>query len=68
MSKELPFIILCIEEYKNRKGLEGNEVVELFNRYAVFDYLRSFYESLHTMGMNYVIDDIDEYIKTKQTA
>jgi hypothetical protein len=36
MSKELPFIILCVEEYKNAKSMTGKEVVDLFNKYSVF--------------------------------
>ena len=36
MSKELPFIVLCIEEYKNRKNLSGNETNMLY--YFVFVY------------------------------
>ena len=63
MSKELPFIVLCIEEYKNRKNLSGKAVIELFKKYSVIEYITSFYESLHTTGINYIINDIDEYIK-----
>lgn len=36
MSKELPFIILCVEEYKNKKGMTSKEVVDLFNKYSIF--------------------------------
>lgn len=68
MSKELPFIILCTEEYKNAKGLTGSEVMSLFKRYGVCEYLITFYECLHTMGINYILNDIDEYIASKQTA
>ncbi len=65
MSKELPFIVLCIEEYKNRKSLSGNEVISLFKAHSVIEYIKSFYESLHTTGINYIIDDIDTYIKSR---
>lgn len=65
MSKELPFIILCIEEYKNQKHLSGKDVITLFNKYAVIDYIRSFYEALHTTGNKYIVDDIDLYIKSR---
>jgi hypothetical protein len=66
MSKELPFIILCLEEYKNSKNLTGKEVVELFNKYSVFEYIESFYEALHTTGTKYIINDIDLYIDAKR--
>lgn len=68
MSKELPFIILCIEQYKNQKGMTGKEVLDLFNEYSVCEYIRSFYEALHTTGTKYIINDIDLYIKSRQNA
>ncbi len=68
MSKELPFIVLCVEEYKNHKGMTGKEVMDLFNRYSVCEYIQSFYEALHTNGTKYIVNDIDLYIKSRQTA
>lgn len=68
MSKELPFIVLCIEEYKNEKRLSGKEVMDLFTRYSVCDYIRSFYEVLHTTGTKYIVDDIDLYVKSRKSA
>ena len=68
MSKELPFIVFCVEEYKNQKGMTGKEVMTLFNKYSVCEYIKSFYEALHTTGPKYIVDDIDLYIKSRQTA
>lgn len=68
MSKELPFIVLCIEEYKNSKRMSGKNVVDLFNKYSVFEYIRSFYEVLHTTGTKYIINDIDLYINSRKAA
>lgn len=62
MTKELPFIILCIEEYKNQKHMTGPEVVDLFNKYSVIQYIQDFYECLHSTGMKYIVNDIDLYI------
>lgn len=66
MSKELPFIVLCVEEYKNHKGMTGKEVIELFNKYSVCEYIRSFYDVLHTTGTRYIIEDIDLYINSRK--
>ncbi|MBQ7646862.1 MAG: DUF3791 domain-containing protein [Clostridia bacterium] len=68
MSKELPFYVLCIEEYKNQKHLSGSEVMDLFMKYSVLDYIKSFYEVLHTTGSKYIVDDIDLYIKSRQSV
>ena len=68
MSKELPFLILCVEEYKNQKNISGREVIELFNKYSVCEYIKSFYEVLHTTGSRYIINDIDLYIKSRQSV
>ena len=67
MSKETPFIILCIEEYKNQKGLTGKHVMELFNKYDVCQYIKEFYEVLHTTGTKYIVNDIDLYIKSRNS-
>lgn len=66
MSKEIPFIIYCIEEYKSRKGMTGREVIDLFDKYSVCQYIQLFYESLHTTGANYIVDDIDSYIQSRK--
>ena len=68
MSKELPFIVYCVEEYKNQKGMTGKEVMTLFNRYSVCEYIKAFYEVLHTTGSRYIVDDIDLYIQSRQKA
>ena len=68
MSKELPFIVLCVEEYKNQKQMTGKEVMALFNKYSVCEYIRDFYEVLHTTGTRYIVNDIDLYIKSRQST
>lgn len=64
MKKELQFMIFCVEEYKNQKGMSGKEVMELFNKYSVCEYIKSFYEVLHTTGGKYIVRDIDLYISS----
>ena len=68
MSKELPFIVLCVEEYKNQKQMTGKEVMALFNKYSVCEYIRDFYEVLHTTGARYIVNDIDLYISSRQST
>lgn len=65
MSKETKFTIFCIENYKLHRDLTGTEVVKLFSNYGVFDYIREFYDVLHTAGHNYINNDIDIYLKSR---
>jgi len=67
MSKELPFMILCIEEYKNQKNMTGKQVIDLFTKYLVCEYIKEFYEVLHITGTKYIVNDIDLYIKSSQS-
>lgn len=66
MSKELAFMVYCLEEYKTQKDMSGAETIELFNKYSVLEYIKQFYESLHTTGSKYIVNDIDSYIKSKE--
>ena len=65
MSKEANFLIYCIEIYKNAKSLSGKQVIELFNRYHVCEYITSYFEALHTTGEKYIVDDIELYIAAR---
>jgi len=68
MDEKTPFIVYCIEEYKTAEKLTGKEVIELFDKYRVLDYVRSYYEALHTTGRQYIVNDINLYIKARQSA
>jgi len=68
MDEKLPFIVYCIEEYKSAEKLTGKEVIELFNRHRVMDYIRKFYDALNTTGRQYIVNDINLYIKSRQTG
>ena len=68
MDEKINFIVYCIEEYKSAKGMNGKSVIDLFNRYRVIDYIRDYYESLHTTGRQYVVDDISMYIEARQSS
>jgi hypothetical protein len=65
MSKESDFIVFCIENYKAYKNMAGKQTLALFQRYGVIDYIREFYDSLHTTGHQYINSDIDEYLRSR---
>ena len=68
MSREGEFLIYCIEIYKSAKSMTGAEVMRLFTKYRVSEYVKSYFEALHTTGEKYIVGDIDLYIQARQTA
>ena len=68
MDEKTNFVVYCIEEYKTAKGLNGKSVIDLFIRYRVIDYIRDYYEALHTTGRQYIVDDIDLYIGARKAT
>ena len=68
MSKEGNFLIFCIEQYKSAKNLNGRQVMDLFRKYRISEYIVSCFEALHTTGTNYIIEDIDLYIEARKAV
>lgn len=62
MSKNLPFLVYCIEEYKTQKRMTGRATIELFMKYDVQHYVYDCFEALHTTGPEYIVNDIDAFI------
>ncbi len=60
------FVSFCIEQYGRAKAISTDEVVVLFDRYHVVEYLCDCYESLHTQGHRWLIEEIDEYINKRK--
>jgi hypothetical protein len=66
MSAEGKFLVYCLEIYRKAKNLTGRQVIELFTCYGVTDYVMSCYDSLHTTGWQYTVEDIDLFIEARQ--
>ena len=62
MNDTAHFKVFCLERYKSKHRLKGDEAFRLFKEHAVLDYLGSFYDVLHTFGERYIVEDIEEYI------
>ena len=60
------FVSFCIEQYKNAKGLTGAEAMRQLDQYGVLDYLSEHYEILHTQSRQWILEDIDEFIKIRK--
>ena len=60
------FISFCIEQYKNAKGLTGEQAVKQLDQYGVLEYLEESYEPIHTQGYQWILEDIDEFINIRK--
>ena len=60
------FVSFCIEQYAKAKGLRGEQVLDLFTKYGLTEYLSEFYEPLHTQGRQWLIEEIDEFINIRK--
>ena len=63
--KELLFKTFCIENFKLKENLTATEVLLLFSKYSVFDFLDETFEMLHTQDKAYIVDSISVFIKNK---
>jgi len=68
MSENAEFIAYCMEEYKAAKGMTGKEVITLFKKHNIIDYIVTCYGALHTMGGLAIADDIDSLIKSVEKS
>ena len=62
------FVSFCIEQYKNMKHITGDEAMQYLDHYGVLDYLANNYEILHTQGYQWLMEDIEEFIKIRQNS
>lgn len=64
MSKEAKYLVFAIEYYRNRKGLTGAEVADLFARHGVFDLILDNYYLYHIESPDNMVADIDHFMRT----
>ena len=50
------FLSFCMEQYKNRHQMSGEEVATLFEQYGVLPY----------QGHRWLMDEIDEWINNRK--
>ncbi len=61
MSK-LSFKTFCIEHYSHHIQIPSTQVYDIFEKQGVLKMLDDEYEDLHGMGMEYLMQFIDEYL------
>ena len=64
-NKKLDFALFCIENIAIKLGKKGNEIYELLTSQSdiLNGYIVLNYEALHTQSMEYIVNDIIEYMK-----
>ena len=62
----LLFLSFCMENYKEYKNLSIEDTLLLFYKYGVVDYLEDVFDTLHTQGKNYIMNEIDKYINNRK--
>lgn len=60
------FLSFCIEQYKKEKNLTGAEAIRVFSQYGVLDYLEAHYEPIHSQSRQWIMEDIDEFIRIRK--
>ncbi len=65
-SPVLLFLAFCMENYKAHKQISADEVLYLFKKYDVIGFLTEGFDVLHTQGKEYIMADIDRYIKNRK--
>jgi hypothetical protein len=61
----LLFLAFCLENYKDQKSIHAEEALFIFNKYNVLDFLKDVFDTLHTQGKEYILEEIDSYIQNR---
>lgn len=60
------FYTYCLENYAKRKRITGMLAWTTFKETGADEYIIENYDLLHTQGMDYILDDIQRYIKRRK--
>ena len=60
------FISFCIEQYMNEKRINEDDAILIFSEYGVFDYLKDYFDVLHTQSRQWLVADIEEFINDRK--
>ena len=52
------FLIFVIEEFKYLEKISSEDLIHLFVKHNIFEYIFKHYDSLHTLGGRAIADDI----------
>ena len=60
------FVAFCIEQYKHAHNISGREAMRMLNSYGVLDYLVEHFEILHTQSKQWILEDIEKFIRIRK--
>jgi hypothetical protein len=63
LNKIQSFHLFCLESYRSAKQISGKKALNDFKRANVFSFLSEYYDLLHTQSQNYIVSEINRYIK-----
>lgn len=64
INDEIFFLGFCVEIYKNMKKIDGQKAFNYLYRTGATRFIIDCREGLHMTSPLYIIDSIDEFIKT----
>jgi len=67
LSDKSRYFLYLIEQYALRKGINGKQVLDLFEKENLVDYIYGMYYTYHTERVENAIDDIDRKLKKMGT-
>lgn len=63
---EIQFLVFCIEQYRLRGNLASAGVLAMFIRFGVDRFIRDNFDVLHSQGAEYILHEIDVFIKRRR--
>ena len=64
--EEFEFYVYCLEKYARFKNMSGIRAWSLFKESGADDYILRNYDLLHTQGTEYILDDIQKFIRRRK--
>lgn len=60
------FLAFAIEQYKNHKGISGEEAARILDENGILEHFSEFYDVLHTQSAQWLIEEMDEMIAAQK--
>ena len=69
MINEVLFMeVRLIREFCEKHNINTRKANEIFNEKQIWNYIEDCYESLHTSGDEYILNDIEEVLQLRGAA